>query len=145
MVAVNLGLEEQEIWQCIDEAIFFSSSIIMCVSVLALFIKVCVFDIFHPLIDLLVFIYLMMWLLGCVAVITSDYIHYWFNLSLVVAGYLFLTIFTMCITACYMDHKYREEQSKHYVETRTVIKSGKPNCYRIPLSGAITPKTSEYR
>ncbi|VEN39929.1 unnamed protein product [Callosobruchus maculatus] len=87
----------------------------------------------------------MMWLLGCVAVITSDYVHYWFNLALVVADYILLTIFTMCITACYMDHKYRVEQAKLNVDTKVVVKGGKPNCYRIPLAGGTTPKSSEYR
>nr|CAH7733445.1 unnamed protein product [Callosobruchus chinensis] len=141
---IYLELEEQEIWQCIDEAIFFSTSMIMCLSVLSLFIKVCIFDNFNPLIDLIVFIYLMMWLLSCVAVITSDYMHYWFNLSLVIAGYIFLTIFTMCITGCYMDHKYRMEQAKLYVDTKIVTQAGRPNCYRIPLSGATTSKASVY-
>ncbi|VEN48686.1 unnamed protein product [Callosobruchus maculatus] len=132
-----MGLEGQERWQCIDELIFFSSSLIMCLSVFILFIKVCIFDIFNPLIGLIVFIYFMMWLLGCVAVITSDYTYHWLNLGMVVAAYIFLTLFTMCITASYMDHKYRSEQIKEEVESLIPKKGGKPNCYRIPLTGAL--------
>nr|CAH7739520.1 unnamed protein product [Callosobruchus chinensis] len=130
-----LGLEGQEKWQCIDELIFFSSSLIMCLSMLTLFITVCVFDIFNPLIGMIVFIYLMMWLLCCVAVVTSDYPYYWVNLAMVIAAYVFLTIFTMCITACYMDHKYRSEQIKEEAHSTVPREGGKPNCYRIPLTG----------
>nr|CAI5845583.1 unnamed protein product [Callosobruchus analis] len=141
-VSINLyflyiGLEGQEMHQYVDELIFSSSSIIMCLSVFALFIKVCVFDIFNPLIGMIVFIYFMMWLLGCVAVITSDYTYYWVNLGLVIASYVFLTLFTMCITACYMDHKYKSEQVKEQTPSNVPIKGGKPNCYRIPLTGAL--------